>query len=134
MQREKIQGNGKAQAGLVQTGDVKVLETAVQYAEKLKSIENSMGQFGDTTTSIVNFEMQVLELRKNEYTVTEISSILHVSSEKVSNAIKSLTEKGLLATKYKNLHGKSMLKRKQRALELLEDGKKVMNTMLLEVD
>ena len=35
MQREKIQGNGKAQAGLVQAGDVKVLETAVQYAEKL---------------------------------------------------------------------------------------------------
>ena len=73
----------------------------------------------------INFEMQVLELRKNEYTVTEISSILHVSSEKVSNAIKSLTEKGLLATKYKNLNGKSMLKRKQRALELLEDGKTV---------
>lgn len=73
----------------------------------------------------INFEMQVLELRKNEYTVTEISSILHVSSEKVSNAIKSLTEKGLLAIKYKNLHGKSMLKRKQRALELLEDGKTV---------
>ena len=43
----------------------------------------------------------------------------------MSNAIKSLTEKGLLATKYKNLHGKSMLKRKQRALELLEDGKTV---------
>lgn len=50
MQREKIQGNGKTQAGLVQTGDVKVLETAVQYAEKLKSIETSMGQFGNTTT------------------------------------------------------------------------------------
>lgn len=50
MQREKIQGNSKVQAGLVQTGDVKVLETAVQYAEKLKSIETSMGQFGNTTT------------------------------------------------------------------------------------
>ena len=56
MQREKIQGNGKAQAGLVQTGDVKVLETAVQYAEKLKSIETSMGQFGNTTTSITDLE------------------------------------------------------------------------------
>lgn len=62
MQREKIQGNGKAQAGLVQTGDVKVLETAVQYAEKLKSIENSMGQFGDTTTSIVNLENSFTKL------------------------------------------------------------------------
>ncbi len=52
----------------------------------------------------INFEMQVLELRKNEYTVTEISSILHVSSEKVSNAIKSLTEKVVLATNFKILH------------------------------
>lgn len=62
MQREKIQGNGKAQAGLVQTGDVKVLETAVQYAEKLKSIENSMGQFGNTTTSITNLEKSFTKL------------------------------------------------------------------------
>ena len=84
-----------------------------------------MRDINEATEKDINFEMQVLELRKNEYTVTEISSILHVSSEKVSNSIKSLTEKGLLATKYKNLHGKSMLKRKQRALELLEDGKTV---------
>lgn len=62
MQREKIKGNGKAQAGLVQTGDVKVLETAVQYAEKLKSIETSMGQLGDTTTSIVNLENSFTKL------------------------------------------------------------------------
>lgn len=56
MQREKIQGNGKAQAGLIQTGDIKVLETAVQYAEKLKSIEASMGEFGNTTTAIATLE------------------------------------------------------------------------------
>lgn len=56
MQREKIQGNGKAQAGLIQTGDIKVLETAVQYAEKLKSIEASMGEFGNTTTAISTLE------------------------------------------------------------------------------
>ena len=62
MQREKIQGNGKTQAGLVQTGDVKVLETAVQYAEKLKSIESSMGQFGNTTTSIANLENSFTKL------------------------------------------------------------------------
>lgn len=62
MQREKIQGNGKTQAGLVQTGDVRVLETAVQYAEKLKSIETSMGQFGNTTTSIANLETSFTKL------------------------------------------------------------------------
>ena len=35
MQREKLQGNGKAQYGLMQVGDVKVLETASQAQEKL---------------------------------------------------------------------------------------------------
>ena len=53
-----------------------------------------MRDINEATEKDINFEMQVQELRKNEYTVTEISSILHVSSEKVSNSIKSLTEKG----------------------------------------
>lgn len=35
MQREKLQGNGKAQFGLMQVGDVKVIETASQAQEKL---------------------------------------------------------------------------------------------------
>lgn len=35
MQREKIQGNGKAQFGLMQVGDIKVIETASQAQEKL---------------------------------------------------------------------------------------------------
>ncbi len=35
MQREKLQGNGKAQFGLMQVGDIKVIETASQAQEKL---------------------------------------------------------------------------------------------------
>ncbi len=75
------------EAGLVQTGDVKVLETAVQYAEKLKSIETSMGQFGNTTTSITNLENSFTKLglstdevnSKMEAVKTELISIKTVS-------------------------------------------------------
>lgn len=35
MQREKLQGNGKAQFGLMQVGDIKVIETASQAQERL---------------------------------------------------------------------------------------------------
>lgn len=118
MQREKIQGNGKAQAGLVQTGDVKVLETAVQYAEKLKSIETSMGQFGNTTTSITNLENSFTKLglstdevnSKMESVKTEYATLQNMMSngasgneivnqfEKVNSVLKE-TQNSLKQTK-----------------------------------
>ena len=118
MQREKIQGNGKTQAGLVQTGDVKVLETAVQYAEKLKSIESSMGQFGNTTTSIVNLENSFTKLglstdevnSKMEAVKTEYATLQNMMSngasgneivnqfEKVNSVLKE-TQNSLKQTK-----------------------------------
>lgn len=131
MQREKIQGNGKAQVGLVQTGDVKVLETAVQYAEKLKSIETSMGQLGDTTTSIVNLENSFTKLglstnevsSKMEAVKTEYATLQNMMSngasgneivnqfEKVNSVLKETqnslkqtkAEYSLLATEYQRL-------------------------------
>lgn len=131
MQREKIQGNGKAQAGLVQTGDVKVLETAVQYAEKLKSIETSMGQFGNTTTSITNLENSFTKLglstdevsSKMESVKTEYATLQNMMSsgassneivnqfEKVNSVLKETqnslkqtkAEYSLLATEYQRL-------------------------------
>ena len=131
MQREKIQGNGKAQAGLVQTGDVKVLETAVQYAEKLKSIETSMGQFGNTTTSITNLENSFTKLglstdevnSKMEAVKTEYATLQNMMSsgasgneivnqfEKVNSVLKETqnslkqtkAEYSLLATEYQRL-------------------------------
>lgn len=131
MQREKIQGNGKAQAGLVQTGDVKVLETAVQYAEKLKSIETSMGQFGNTTTSITNLENSFTKLglstdevnSKMEAVKTEYATLQNMMSngasgneivnqfEKVNCVLKETqnslkqtkAEYSLLATEYQRL-------------------------------
>lgn len=131
MQREKIQGNGKAQAGLVQTGDVKVLETAVQYAEKLKSIESSMGQFGNTTTSITNLEKSFTKLglstdevnSKMEAVKTEYATLQNMMSngasgneivnqfEKVNSVLKETqnslkqtkADYSLLATEYQRL-------------------------------
>lgn len=131
MQREKIQGNGKVQAGLVQTGDVKVLETAVQYAEKLKSIESSMGQFGNTTTSITNLENSFTKLglstdevnSKMEAVKTEYATLQNMMSngasgneivnqfEKVNSVLKETqnslkqtkAEYSLLATEYQRL-------------------------------
>lgn len=131
MQREKIQGNGKAQAGLVQTGDVKVLETAVQYAEKLKSIETSMGQFGNTTTSIENLETSFTKLgfstdevsSKMEAVKTEYATLQNMMSngasgneivnqfEKVNSVLQETqnslkqtkAEYSLLATEYQRL-------------------------------
>lgn len=131
MQREKIQGNGKAQAGLVQTGDVKVLETAVQYAEKLKSIETSMGQFGNTTTSITNLENSFTKLglstdevsSKMEAVKTEYATLQNMMSsgasgneivnqfEKVNSVLKETqnslkqtkAEYSLLASEYQRL-------------------------------
>lgn len=131
MQREKIQGNGKAQAGLVQTDDVKVLETAVQYAEKLKSIETSMGQFGNTTTSIANLETSFTKLglstdevnSKMEAVKTEYATLQNMMSngasgneivnqfEKVNSVLQETqnslkqtkAECSLLATEYQRL-------------------------------
>lgn len=131
MQREKIQGNGKAQAGLVQTGDVRVLETAVQYAEKLKSIETSMGQFGNTTTSITNLENSFTKLglstdevnSKMESVKTEYATLQNMMSngasgneivnqfEKVNSVLaetqnslkQTKAEYSLLATEYQRL-------------------------------
>ena len=131
MQREKIQENGKAQAGLVQTGDVKVLETAIQYAEKLKSIEISMGQFGNTTTSITNLENSFTKLglstdevnSKMESVKTEYATLQNMMSngasgneivnqfEKVNSVLaetqnslkQTKAEYSLLATEYQRL-------------------------------
>ena len=70
MQREKLQGNGKAQYGLMQVGDVKILETASQamdqLAEKANKIQLSMGVNGDTTSKI--------EVLRNNFTKLGLSA------------------------------------------------------------
>ena len=53
MQREKLQGNGKAQYGLMQVGDVKILETASQSQEKLaQSTEKANAKLAEQANKI----------------------------------------------------------------------------------
>ena len=56
MQRAQLQGNGKAQAGLIQTGDIKVLETATQAQEKLaQQIEKTNAKLAEQASKLINF-------------------------------------------------------------------------------
>ena len=52
MQREKLQGNGKAQLGLMQVGDIKIIETASQAQEKRNS--RVLSHFGIHFTNIIS--------------------------------------------------------------------------------
>lgn len=53
MQREKLQGNGKAQYGLMQVGDVKVIETASQAQAKLaQQTENANAKLQEQVNRI----------------------------------------------------------------------------------
>ena len=53
MQREKLQGNGKAQFGLMQVGDVKVIETAAQAQEKLaKNVKKANAKLAEQVRKI----------------------------------------------------------------------------------
>lgn len=77
MQREKLQGNGKAQFGLMQVGDIKVIETASQAQEKLaqsaakanaklseqaNKIQLSIGDKGDITTHVKTLSDNFIKL------------------------------------------------------------------------
>ena len=53
MQRAKLQGSGKAQTGLMQVGDVKILETASQAQEKLaQSTEKANAKLAEQANKI----------------------------------------------------------------------------------
>ena len=115
MQREKIQGNGKTQAGLVQTGDVKVLETAVQYAEKLKSIESSMGQFGNTTTSIANLENSFTKLGLSTDEVNSKMEAVRTEYATLQNMMSNGTSGNEIVNQFEKVN--SVLKETQNSLK-----------------
>lgn len=115
MQREKIQGNGKTQAGLVQTGDVKVLETAVQYAEKLKSIESSMGQFGNTTTSIANLETSFTKLGLSTDEVNSKMSAVKTEYATLQNMMSNGASGNEIVNQFEKVN--SVLKETQNSLK-----------------
>ncbi len=76
MQRAKLQGNGKAQTGLMQVGDVKILETASQAQERLaQSTEKANAKLAEQQQKIAN-KIQLLSNGgvKNDY-ATQIAKL-----------------------------------------------------------
>ena len=97
MQREKLQGNGKAQFGLMQVGDVKVIETAAQAQEKLaQNAEKANAKLAEQANKIQlsmtdksapkdNYDLQIKKL-------TDQLSNLGLTNEEVAQKIRVLTE------------------------------------------
>ena len=70
-------------------------------------------------------EEKVLELRKRDCPGYEIATTLHIEQRKVTRIINSLINQGLLNEEDKNLKKKGTLQRKQKTLELINDGKTI---------
>lgn len=102
MQRAKLQGSGKAQTGLMQVGDVKVLETASQaqaklaqqtenanakLQEQLNKIQHSLS-VGDYDTQLKGFETA---LKKAGVEGTELENALKGAKTAFDNLNKSAT-------------------------------------------
>ena len=83
MQRAKLQGSGKAQTGLMQVGDVKVLETASQAQEKLaQSTEKANAKLAEQANKI--------QLSSDVTKLTTDYQKFGVVSQEVENNLKEL--------------------------------------------
>ena len=98
MQREKLQGNGKAQFGLMQVGDIKVIETASQAQEKLaqsaaKANTKLSEQVNKIQLSIDNgtYESKVDALVAKTMQWTDVNGNARISTNELSNAFDQLT-------------------------------------------
>lgn len=70
-------------------------------------------------------EEKVLELRKRDCPGYEIATTLHIEQRKVTRIINSLINQGLLNEEDRSLKKKGTLQRKQKTLELINDGKTI---------
>ena len=98
MQREKLQGNGKAQFGLMQVGDVKVIETAAQAQEKLaqnakKANVKLAEQANKIQLSMGNgtYESKVDALVAKTQQWTDVNGNARISTNELSKAFDQLT-------------------------------------------
>ncbi len=105
MQREKLQGNGKAQYGLMQVGDVKILETASQAQEKLaQSTEKANAKLAEQANKIqLSFDtgsyqskVDSLVARTNQW--VDANGNARISTESLQTALNNL------GTAYTNLN------------------------------
>ena len=70
-------------------------------------------------------EEKVLELRKKGCPGYEIAATVHIEQRKVTRIINSLINQGLLNEEDRSLKKKGTLQRKQKTLELINDGKTI---------
>ena len=97
MQREKLQGNGKAQFGLMQVGDIKIIETASQAQEKLsQSAAKANAKLSEQANKIQlsietgNYESTVESLIARTRQWTDINGEARISTDTLSTALENL--------------------------------------------
>lgn len=97
MQREKLQGNGKAQFGLMQVGDIKVIETASQAQEKLaQSAAKSNAKLSEQANKIQlsmetgGYESKVETLIARTQQWTDVNGNARISTTALSTALNNL--------------------------------------------
>lgn len=98
MQREKLQGNGKAQFGLMQVGDIKVIETASQAQEKLaQSAAKANAKLSEQANKIQlsmgngTYESKVDALVVKTQQWTDVNGNARISTNELSKAFDQLT-------------------------------------------
>lgn len=99
MQREKLQGNGKAQFGLMQVGDIKVIETASQAQEKLaQSAAKANAKLSEQVNKIQlsietgGYESKVESLIARTRQWTDSEGQARINTAALSDALTKLTQ------------------------------------------
>lgn len=97
MQREKLQGNGKAQFGLMQVGDIKVIETASQAQEKLaQSAAKANAKLSEQANKIQlsietgGYESKVESLIARTRQWTDVNENARISTTALTTALDNL--------------------------------------------
>ena len=134
MQRAKLQGSGKAQTGLMQVGDVKVLETASQVQEKLaQSTEKANAKLAEQANKIQlsfangNYKAKVESTIAKTQQWRDENGNARISTEQLRTALDNL------GTAYNNLNAdggntvENQKALKQAESELSAEIKKVTN-------
>lgn len=102
MQREKLQGNGKAQYGLMQIGDVQVLKTAAQAQEELaQKTDKTNSKLDEQRIKLINkiqfqietggYESKVESLISRTRQWTDETGNARINTDALSKALDNLT-------------------------------------------
>lgn len=141
MQREKLQGNGKAQFGLMQVGDIKVIETASQAQEKLaqsaaKANAKLSEQANEIQLSMDNgtYESKVDALIAKTKQWTDENGKARISTNELLKTFEQLTTASSnYANTHTEAHQKSLIsteKELDKQIKTVTNSVKIMNSEL----